>query len=173
MKYEIETGLLVFWLVAANSGSQAATPSESCPISDAPAPSRYTRLHQIPTVAPRDDISHKIVTPGGMVLDTPKLVQATDLLTITARNPDVLCFRLLTFARDRHKCEVMGVARREADGGYVFRDRDVDLRIDFKDNDEVTVEPRGTGYDRWCEPSGKIDRATYQLETSGDQGTMR
>ena len=98
-----------------------------------------------------------------MVLQTPKMVAATDVLTVVARDPDAMCFRLLTFARERHRCELTGVARRHSESEYLFRNASVVVRFTFIDEQQVNVEPVGTGYRSQCEPSGKIERATYTL----------
>lgn len=140
----------------------------ACPISATAVPVRYTRLHQIPTAAPRDDVSHKVVTPGGMILDTPKMVAATDVLTITGRDSNVLCFDLLTFARDRHTCKVTGVARKESGHTYLFRDDSVVVRFTFVEGDQIRVEPVGVGDRSRCEESGEIARATYTLSPAAD-----
>lgn len=99
-----------------------------------------------------------------MILDTPKMVAATDVLTIVARDPETLCFELLTFARERHKCELSGVARKESDSAYLYRDGDASVRFTFLDQDRVSVEPVGAGYRTRCEQSGKIERAIYTAE---------
>lgn len=149
-------------LVLASASTSGADPSSSCPIPAGTSQLRYSRPHQIPTVAERDDPSHTIVTPGGMVLSAPKMVLATDVLTVTARDSDVLCFHLLTPARERHRCEVQGVARKEAENAYLFSDDGVSVRFTFTPEDQVIVEPLGTGYRSRCEPSGKIERAIYR-----------
>lgn len=163
-----ELAFLVPCLSLTSAYAQAPIPGSSCPIAAMTAPARYTRLHQIPTVAPPDDISHKVVTPGGMVLDTPKMVAATDVLTIVARDPDVVCFSLLTFARDRHKCELTGVARKASASTYVFHADEAALRLTFVGKDRVDVEPIGTGYRARCERSGEIERASYRLSTESN-----
>ncbi|WP_218042863.1 hypothetical protein [Steroidobacter gossypii] len=96
-----------------------------------------------------------------MVLSSPKMVAATDVLTIAARDTNLMCFHLLTFARERHRCEIQGIARKEKDGAYVFRENLVVLRFEFVAEDQVSVEPLGNGYRARCEPSGKIERAIY------------
>lgn len=164
MRYGGYLAFLPLYLVLASASAQDPPLGSSCPITATASPVRYSRLHQIPTVASRDDVSHKIVTPGGMVLDTPKMVAATDVLTIVARDPDAMCFRLLTFARDRHRCEVTGVARRHSEGAYLFRNDNIVVRFTFIDEHQVNVEPVGTGYRSRCEPSGEIERAIYHVE---------
>ena len=159
----IVVSVALFGLVLASAGA-----GESCPIPAMAVPIRYTRLHQIPTVAPRDEISHKIVTPGGMLLDTPKLVAATDVLAVVARDHDTLCFRLLTFARERHKCELTGVARKESDSAYLFHEDSTVVRFTFLGEHQVTVEAVGDGYLGRCERFGKIERAIYTSNESSD-----
>ncbi len=163
MNYAREFAFVALCVVLAGASAQDSSVDSSCPIATLQAPVRYSRLHQIPTVAPRDDISHKIVTPGGMVLDAPKMVAATDVLTIVARDSDTLCFGLLTFARERHTCEITGVARKESEGTYLFHDDAAVVRFTFDGEDQVSVEPVGTGYQSRCKPSGKIDTAIYTL----------
>ncbi len=150
----------------ATESTRAEVVEGSCPKSESSSPTRYTRLHQIPTVAPRDDVTHKVVTPGGMILDTPKMVAATDVLTVLARDSNVLCFSLLTFGRDRHTCELAGVAFRESEGAYLYRQDDAAVRFTFSGDDQVNVDPIGTSYRRRCEPSGKIEPATYKIDTA-------
>lgn len=156
------------YLVLASASAQNPARDNSCPISATPSPARFSRLHQVPTTAARDDVTHTIVTPGGMVLKTPKMVAATDVLTITARDPDAMCFRLLTFARDRHTCKLTGVAPRHSEGVYLFRSDNVVVRFTFIDEHHVNVEPVGTGYRSRCEPSGEIEPATYTFEQALD-----
>lgn len=168
MRLAGELALLVIGFALASPLVQAQVLGRACPISALTMPARYTRPHQIPTVAPPDDVSHKVVTPGGMVLSTPKMVAAADVLTIVARDPDVVCFSLLTFARDRHRCELTGVALQASDGSYVFREDEVALRLTFVGEDKANVEPIGTGYRDRCEPSGKIERAIYELNIETD-----
>lgn len=144
--------------------TRAQTLDGACPISQSRSPRQYTRLHQIPTTPRPDDVSHKVVTPGGMVLETPKMVGATDVLTVRARDSNVLCFSLLTVGRDRHTCKLAGIALVESDGAYLFREDDVAVRFAFSGADQVIVEPLGMGYRRRCEPSGKIERATYEVD---------
>jgi hypothetical protein len=156
------------WLIAlcstlATAHAQDLAPDPSCPLATKTPIVRYSRLHQIPTVARPDDITHKVVTPGGMVLDTPKMVAATDVLTVLAREPNALCFSLHTFARDRHTCELKGLARKETDTTYLFNVDTAVVRFTFITEDQVRVEPDGTGYRSRCEPSGKIEPAIYTL----------
>jgi hypothetical protein len=155
-------------LVWASAGAQDSTLGGSCPISAEASPVRYSRLHQIPTVASRGDISHTIVTPGGMVLHTPKMIAATDVLTILARDPDSLCFHLLTFARERHKCELAGTARRLSEGSYLFSNDTLSVRFTFVGEQQINVEPAGTGYRSRCEPFGKLEQATYDIERASN-----
>jgi hypothetical protein len=164
MKYIRKLALIALCSTLASANAQDLAPHASCPLEILAAPIRFTRLHQIPTVAPRDDISHKMVTPGGMVLDTPKMVAATDVLTLVAREPNALCFSLRTFARDRHTCELRGLARKESGSTYLFSDNTAIVRLTFIAEDQVRVEPVGTGYRTRCEPSGKIEPAIYRLE---------
>ena len=104
-----------------------------------------------------------MVTPGGMVLDAPKMVAATDVLTLVARTPNALCFSLRTFARDRHTCELRGLARKESGRAYLFSDNGAVVRFTFIAENQVRVEPVGNGYRSRCEPAGKIERAIYTL----------
>jgi hypothetical protein len=159
---------LILCLVSAGANAQHAQADTSCPISAAASPASYSRLHQIPTTAAHNDVSHTVVTPGGMVLHTPDMVAATDVLTVTARDPEAMCFHLLTFAKERRKCEIVGVAKKETESSYLFNDGNAAVRFTFMDADEVEVAPIGTAYRSQCEPSGSIERATYIL--GGVQG---
>jgi hypothetical protein len=96
-----------------------------------------------------------------MVLSTPNMVAATDVLTIAARDTSVMCFHLRTFARERQTCEIEGVARKESESAYLFREDQISVRFTFIAEDRVTVEPVGIGYRDRCEPYGKIERAIY------------
>ena len=140
--------------------------SDTCPIPALQAQVRYERLHQIPINPAHDDITHKVVTPGGMVLDTPKMVAVRDVLTIAARDHTAVCFNLLTYARDRHMCKVSGVGRSESGDAYVFREDEMVVRLTFLDSDQVRVEPVGTEVRKQCEGSGKIERAVYKRRPS-------
>jgi hypothetical protein len=169
MRYAGLLAVLVLCLAVASANPQEPLAgSPSCPISTVAAPSRYDRLHQIPTVAARDDISHRMVTPGGMMLDLPKMVAATDVLTIVARDEGAMCFGLLTFSRDRHRCELTGVARSVSDDTFLFREGDVAVRFTFLGDDQVRVEPIGTEYRNQCESLGKIEPAIYTLSSKED-----
>nr|WP_298723518.1 hypothetical protein [uncultured Steroidobacter sp.] len=154
---------LIVCLLACSASTLAATPDSSCPISSTASPVAYGRLHQIPTVAREDDVSHTIVTPGGMVLRSPEMVAATDVLTVAARDPDAMCFHLITLAKDWHKCDIAGVARKDAENSYLFTEGSVAVRFHFTSEEQVEVAPLGTAYRSRCEPSGSIERATYTL----------
>lgn len=153
--------LFALWLELPNAQAQSSV--RSCPIAAMAAPIRYERLHQIPIAADPDDVSHKIVTPGGMALDAPKMIAATDVLTVVARDSNTLCFTLRTFARDRDTCELTGVARRHSAGAYLFDDESALVRFTFTGEDQVRVEPHGTAHRSRCKSSGKIDGAIYSL----------
>ena len=132
--------------------------SSECPLAHTAPPVRYERVHQIPTEPAPDDPAGKMITPGGMILETPRMVEATDRLTITARDASALCFELLTLSRDRSRCEIRGTARLERQGSYVFRDGEASLRLLLRAPDEIRVEPRSQGIRKFCEPSGRIVR---------------
>jgi hypothetical protein len=150
------------------SAQDALAPSDTCPIPALQEQVRYERWHQIPTKPAHDDITHKVVTPGGMVLDTPKMVAVRDVLSIAARDHTAVCFNLLTYARDRHMCKVSGVGRSESGDKYLFREDEMIVRFTFLDSDQVRVEPVGTGVRKQCEGSGKIERAVYRRSASGE-----
>jgi hypothetical protein len=152
--------------VATANTQEPTVGSSRCPISPLVTPVRYERLHQISTTPAPDDVTHKIVTPGGMVMDTPKMVAATDVLTVVARDQAVLCFGLLTFARERHKCEFSGVARIEVGGTFLFREEDVVVRFTFLDGDQVRVQPVGANYRSQCESAAQIQPAIYTRSPS-------
>jgi hypothetical protein len=161
MKYAGALASLALFLVHADASAQDSALASFCLQSTAAAPVRFSRLHQVPTVAPRDDVSHKVVTPGGMVLDTPKLVAATDVLSVIQCDRDTMSFHLLTFSRERQRCELTGIARKEPGGAYLFRDDGVVVRFTFVAADRLNVEPVGSSYRQRCEPLGRIERATY------------
>lgn len=165
MRFAKELAGVALCLVFASASAQNAAPNSSCPIVASASPASYSRPHQVPTTAARDDTTHHVVTPGGMVLDTPKMVAATDVLTVVARDPNVLCFHLLTFSRERHRCELTGVARKGSEGAYLFREDTAAVRFTFIGDEQVNVEPVGDDYRKRCEPSGKIEPATYTLST--------
>lgn len=150
--------------IASANAQEPTAGSANCPISPLAAPVRYHRLHQIPTEPEEDDVTHHVVTPGGMVLATPEMVAATDILTIVARDQDAVCFGLLTFARDHHMCALTGVARSESGDTFLFREGDAAVRFTFLDGDQVRVEPVGKGYRNRCEPLGKIEPTIYTLK---------
>jgi hypothetical protein len=151
---------LLVCLCALSAEARAETPAD-CPIPPLATSLRYEHLHQIPTTPGADDVTHKVVTPGGMVLDTPNMVAATDVLTMFALDQSVMCFGLLTFARERNRCDISGVAHKEADGTFLYRDGNVVVRFTFPAEDQIKVEPIATGYRDQCEPSGEIQLATY------------
>ncbi len=154
---------LTLYLLQASASADADPPDTSCPIPSAASPASYSRLHQIPTVARDNDVSHTVVTPGGMVLHTPEMVAATDVLTVLAHDPTAMCFHLLTLGKDRNKCEIEGVARPESPSSYLFDDGGTSVRFTFTSEDRVEVTPIGTGYRNRCERSGSIQRAVYTL----------
>jgi len=168
MRHAREFAFIALYSTLASARAQDLAPEASCPLALKTPAVRYSRLHQIPTTARPDDISHKVVTPGGMVLDTPKMVAATDVLTLLAHEPSALCFSLQTFARDRHTCQLRGLARKESGTTYLFSDNTAVVRLTFITEDQVGVEPVGTGYRSRCEPSGKIEAAIYTLTKESD-----
>ena len=168
MRYGGELGFVAICSMAASASAQDIAPGAACPLAVLASPVQFTRLHQIPTAAAPDDITHKMVTPGGMILDAPKMVAATDVLAILAQEPNAVCFKLRTFARDRHTCELEGLARKEAGTTYLFSDDSAVVRLTFIAEDQVRVEAVGTGYRRRCEPSGKIEAAIYTVSKDLD-----
>src|SRR5688572_22970427 len=168
MRYHRELGFVALCSMAASASAQDIASGAACPLAVLESPVQYSRLHQIPTAAAPDDITHKMVTPGGMILDAPKMVAATDVLTVLAQEPNAVCFSLRTFARDRHTCELEGLARKEAGTTYLFSDDSAVVRLTFIAEDQVRVEPVGTGYRRRCEQSGKIEAAIYTVSKDLD-----
>jgi hypothetical protein len=163
MRYGRELGFVALCSMAASASAEDIAAGATCPLAVLASPVRYSRLHQIPTAAAPDDITHKMVTPGGMILDTPRMVAATDVLTLLAQEPNAVCFRLRTSARDRHTCELGGVARKEAGTTYLYSDDTAVVRLTFIAQDQLRVEPVGSGYRSRCGPSGKIEAAIYTL----------
>jgi hypothetical protein len=139
---------------------RAAVDAETpCPISHADAPAEtYERLHQIPT---RDRRRLPMVTPGGMILESPKMVAATDVLTITARDETTICYRLVTFARDRARCTAAGAAQRESDSASAYLDQRAGVRLVVLDSERISVEPLEQRTRASCEPNGGIEAAVY------------
>ncbi len=168
MRYRRELVFVALCSMAASTSAQDIASGAACPLAVLASPVRFSRLHQIPTVPAPDDITHKMVTPGGMILDTPRMVAATDVLTLLAKEPNAVCFKLRTFARDRDTCELRGLARKETGTTYVFSDDTAVVRLTFIAEDQVRVEPVGTGYRSRCEPSGKIEAAIYTLSKESD-----
>lgn len=140
-----------------------ASGARSCPIT-ATAPALYTRAHQIPTTPEPDDPQHRIITPGGMILETPKMVAAEDRLQVAARNAEAMCFTLITFARDWHRCELSGVATSTSGREYVFREDDAIVHFRLSNDDAIDVTPEGDGYRSHCERRGRIDPARFTIE---------
>jgi hypothetical protein len=171
MRYRRELVFVALCSMAASASAQDLASGAACPLAVLASPVQYSRLHQIPTTAAPDDITHKMVTPGGMILDAPKMVAATDVLTLLAKEQHALCFRLRTFARDRHTCELGGLARKEEGTTYLFSDDTAVLRLTFIAEDQVRLEPVGAGYRNRCEPSGKIEAAIYTLSRDSDSLT--
>src|SRR5687768_9935646 len=168
MRYSHELAFVALCSMAASASAQDIASGAACPLAVLASPVQFSRLHQIPTAASPDDITHKMVTPGGMILDAPKMVAATDVLTLLANEPNAVCFSLRTFARDRHTCEVGGVARKEEGTKYLLSDDTAAVRLTFIAEDRVRVEPVGSGYRSRCEPSGKIETAIYTLSKDPD-----
>lgn len=123
----------------------------------------YYRLHQIPT---KGDHTLPMVTPGGMILEHPKMVAATDVLTIVKRDASALCFRLVTFWKNRHQCQLAGVARLKSAPTFVFSEGGAVVRFTILNDDEIKVEPHGDGYRSRCESLGVIQPATYSRRGS-------
>lgn len=153
-------------LSATSAHAQEPGSTSNCTASRLSSPERYERLHQIPTTAAHEDVTHKVITPGGMVLSTPNMVAATDVLTIVARDESALCFELLTLGRERDECAISGQARSEGRGTFVFRERDTAVRFTFSNDDQVSVEPIGNGYREHCESAGEIQSAMYKRNAS-------
>jgi hypothetical protein len=168
MRYSQEVAFVALCSMAASASAQDIASGAACPLAVLASPVQFSRLHQIPTAAAPDDITQKMVTPGGMILDTPKMVAATDVLTLLAKEPNAVCFKLRTFARDRQTCELGGIARKEARSTYLFSDDAAVIRLTFTAEDQIRVEPVGTGYRSRCEPSGKIETAIYTLSKDSD-----
>lgn len=146
----------------AGSAQQAGFERAICPIPHLAQPIEFIRPHQIPTRPAHDDPTHKVVTPGGMILETPKMVAATDVLRVEARDQSVMCFELITVARDRHRCEIAGMAQIYSNGAYLFREQDVEVRFTFQsDAAAVKIEPVGEGYKSRCAPLGQIVAGVY------------
>jgi hypothetical protein len=124
------------------------------------AAEEYHRLHQIPT-RNRDPYGVPMVTPGGMILELPKMVAATDVLTIVNRDDSGLTFELTTVGRDRDQCTIEGLAPPESEGVYVFSENEVILRLTVLGVDRIRIEPVGKGYRSQCDALGTIDSATY------------
>jgi len=167
MTYGTGLALLTLILAPSSGNTQDGAPHTSCPLPTPTPPVDYTRLHQIPTAASNNDVSQTIVTPGGMVLHAPKMVAATDFLTVVARNPDI---HLVTVGKDWNKCEIEGLASKEPQGSYLFHEGSVAVRFTFVgDGDgQVNVAPIGTTYRSRCESSGSIDRAIYTLNVQSN-----
>jgi hypothetical protein len=163
--------VVALW-VAPFQGGQADEPSVSsaqCTLTPLASPVRYERLHQIPTDPEPDDPTHKMVTPGGMILETPHMRAATDSVTIVARDSTALCFELVTFWRNHSRCEIRGMARSAGREDYVFREDEVALRLLPLAPDRIRVEPMGEGYRKRCEPSGRVEAAIYTLRPNAPE----
>jgi hypothetical protein len=102
-----------------------------------------------------------MITPGGMILETPQMIAARDSLTIVASSSSALCFEVVTFSRNRDRCEISGSAVIEAPNDYVFREGEVALRLVQLGSGEIRVQPIGAGYRKRCAASGRIDDAIY------------
>jgi hypothetical protein len=163
MRYHSALAFLTLLLVPASASAQVAPHDSSCPLPTPALPVNYSRLHQIPTTASNDDVSHTIVTPGGMLLHSPNMIAARDVLAVIARDPDAMCFHLLTLGKERHTCELGGIARKESQGSYLFSDAGVAIRFTFIAEDQVNVAPIGTTYRSACEPLGSVEQAIYTL----------
>jgi len=162
----------LLWGAAVHAAAADTPPGSNsqCPLEPLATPERYERPHQIPTKPAPDDPAHKMVTPGGMVLELPKMVAATDTLTMSGRDASTFCFELVTFSRNRSRCEIRGVARDDGQGILVFREGDAMLRLEPLSRDEIKIEPVGDGYRRYCESGGRIDAAVYTLLDQDDGG---
>lgn len=137
------------------AGAAEGVEDESCPVVGAtPSPEQYQRVHQIPTT---NHENLPMVTPGGMILEVPKMVAATDVLTVIGRDESALCFRLVTFGPNHHQCELFGVARSESGPVYAFRDEGSAIRLTILNADQIRVEPMGATDRRKC----VIEAATY------------
>ncbi len=131
------------------------------------AAEEFHRLHQIPTKN-RDPYGVPMVTPGGMILELPKMVAATDVLTIVNRDDSGLSFELTTFGRDRHQCTIKGLARPKSESVYVFSENGVILRLEMQGVDRIRIEPVGEGYRSHCDALGTIEAATYTRSTASE-----
>lgn len=119
---------------------------------------QFHREHQIPTT---DEYHVPVVTPGGMVLQVPKMILAVDVLTIIWRSESELCFGLVAVGQDRNECHVQGVARIGSDGTFGFRDDEVALRLTLLSPDQIRVERTEKAPRKACESLRDLEPATY------------
>jgi hypothetical protein len=101
-----------------------------------------------------------VITPGGMILVSPKMVETTDVLSIVARDRSAMCFTLIILGKNHYRCEITGVARAESDD-YVFNSGTVTLRFRFRGTDEVQVEPLSDRNRNRCGWLGKIEPSEF------------
>lgn len=120
---------------------------------------RYERDHQVP-VYERGTIP--MVTPGGMVFEQPRMVLATDSISITEPAEGALCVELLTIGRNRAECRIVGIARLQEDGQYLLGpEGSAIVRLQHLSQSEFRIEPIGRAYEQFCEPGGRIQPAVY------------
>ncbi len=141
-------------LLGVSVSAQAEEPNLSrlkCPAS--PAATKhviYEREHEVPVVG----------------ADAPATLM-TDVLTVVGQDPRVLCFGLITFARNGHMCGIMGVARAVPDGSYLLEDGDVRIRLAVLSSAQIQVEPIDERYRARCGFFGRIESAVYELRDAG------
>jgi hypothetical protein len=105
-----------------------------------------------------------VITPGGMILVSPKMVETTDVLSIVARDRSAMCFTLIMFGKNHYRCEITGPARAELDDAYVFNSGNVTLRFRLRGTDEVQVEPLGDRNRNRCGWLGKIEPSVFTTQ---------
>ncbi len=120
--------------------------SVRCPVAYPDRMDIYGHDHEVPVVAEPE--------PTNVV---------TDELALIGRSARLLCFGLMTTARNYHTCGFAGVARAVSRGRYVFTEGETMLRFTFLSRTRVRVEAVGEGYRESCGWHGTVERAVYDF----------
>jgi hypothetical protein len=129
----------------------------TCPVrTSADVQLRYEHKHEVPVVGS----------------DQPIEV-VSDELTVVGRDSKIVCFGLITYARNFHMCGLMGAAHLGDDGSFLFQEGEVTIRLIILSDRKIQVSAVGDGYRTRCGMYGVIENATYELSMQANKSLKR